>query len=82
MEYCRGLWASKTQSIGVLVLQDVHESWRWAGPNDWLLSGICFAALPVDAEDSPWRGIALSLKVQFGYQLSLPTLDDYAPIRM
>ena len=33
------------------------------------------------AEDSPWRGITLSLKAQFSYQLSLPTLDDYAPIR-
>jgi hypothetical protein len=33
------------------------------------------------AHDSPWRGIVLSLKAQFSYQLGLPLIDDCAPVR-
>jgi hypothetical protein len=33
------------------------------------------------AEDSPWRGITLSLKAQFSYQLWLPILDQCPAIR-
>jgi len=33
------------------------------------------------AHDSPWRGIVLSLKAQFSYQLGLPLLDDCAAVR-
>ena len=33
------------------------------------------------AHGSPWRGIVLPLTAPFGYQLSLPLLDDWAPVR-